>query len=168
MTIGESPAGSRPHAPQGRRALDTAQGILIGLRRCSTDAAFDELVRAANTHFVPVFSMASALVELAADTVGVSRLPERALAAARDAWGPLLGASRNDAPSRQPQLRAHERITASALADRVYFGGVSADFQPLDSADRRSRAGYRPVNAQSTCYLHRRAVGRPPGGRLRR
>lgn len=77
--------------------LDIAEGILMGLRRCDTDAAFQELLRAAHTNFVPVFTMASALAELAAGTVAFSRLPERAQAAARDAWGPLLNASPKNA-----------------------------------------------------------------------
>ncbi|MEW5809698.1 MAG: ANTAR domain-containing protein [Actinomycetota bacterium] len=79
--------------PQGRRVLDTAEGILIGLRRCDTDSAFHELVRTAHAHFVPVFTMASALVELATGTAAFSRLPARAHAAAWDAWGSLLDAS---------------------------------------------------------------------------
>ncbi|WP_111512585.1 ANTAR domain-containing protein [Mycobacterium kyogaense] len=93
MTTEERAFGSQLRAPQGRRVLDTAQGILIGLRRCDTDAAFQELVRTAHTHVVPVFTMASALVALATGTVHFSRLPERAQAVARDTWGSLLDGS---------------------------------------------------------------------------
>jgi ANTAR domain len=64
----------------GRRVLDTAEGILIGLRRCDTDAALQELVTASRTHGVAVFAIASALVDLAggADKRQISeRMPSR-------------------------------------------------------------------------------------------
>ena len=49
----------------GGRMLDTAKGILIGLRRCPSAAAFHELLGAAQRHRMPVFAMAWALVHLA-------------------------------------------------------------------------------------------------------
>ncbi|WP_162936201.1 ANTAR domain-containing protein [Mycobacterium avium] len=51
--------------PHSGRILDTARGILIGLRRCPSEAALDELHSAALRHKVPVFAMAWALVHLA-------------------------------------------------------------------------------------------------------
>jgi hypothetical protein len=60
----------------GRRVLDTAEGILIGLRRCDTDAALQELVTASRTHGVAVLAIASALV--GADKRQISeRMPSR-------------------------------------------------------------------------------------------
>ena len=50
---------------EGRRIFDTALGILIGFRRCSSDAAFHELLGAAQRHGFPAFPMAWALVHLA-------------------------------------------------------------------------------------------------------
>lgn len=44
-----------------RPILDTALGILIGLRRCPSVAAFHELLGAAQRHLVPVFAMAGRL-----------------------------------------------------------------------------------------------------------
>ena len=61
--------------PQDGRMLDTALGILIGLRRCRSEAAFQELLVAAQRHRVP------------------DKSPETfnaALAAARHEWGRLL------------------------------------------------------------------------------
>jgi hypothetical protein len=61
--------------PQSGRILDTARGILIGLRRCRSEAAFQELLVAAQRHRVP------------------DKSPETfnaALAAARHEWGRLL------------------------------------------------------------------------------
>jgi hypothetical protein len=64
MTIDWVPA-QLPLDTEGRRIVDTALGILIGLRRCSSDAAFQELHDAAQRHRIPAFPMAWALVHLA-------------------------------------------------------------------------------------------------------
>jgi hypothetical protein len=47
------------------RVIDTAVGILVGWRRCSTQAAFHELLAASERQQVPLFAMAGALVNLA-------------------------------------------------------------------------------------------------------
>jgi ANTAR domain len=93
MTTDDWATGRQLQVLQGRRVLDTAEGILIGLRGCTTDSAFHELVLAAKTHFVPVFTIASALVELAAGNDEFSDLPPKAQTAARDEWSRLLDAS---------------------------------------------------------------------------
>ena len=76
--------------PHGGRMLDTALGILIGLRRCRSEAAFQELLAAAQRHRVPISAMAWGLVHL---TCGSDRSPETfnaAQSAARHEWGRLL------------------------------------------------------------------------------
>ena len=76
--------------PHNGRILDTARGILIGLRRCRSEAAFQELLVAAERHRVPVFAMAWALVHL---TCGGNESPETftaAQSAARHEWGRVL------------------------------------------------------------------------------
>jgi hypothetical protein len=78
--------------PNSGRILDTARGILIGLRRCPSEAAFDELQRAAQRHRLPVFAMAWALVHLAGDGEQTRSFVEAQLAA-RHEWGPLFVAS---------------------------------------------------------------------------
>lgn len=78
---------------QGRRILDTARGILIGLRRCPSESAFQELLSASQRHQVPLFAMAWALVHLAGDG---GKLPHKfvhAHSAARHEWGQLLAES---------------------------------------------------------------------------
>ena len=75
--------------PNSGRILDTARGILIGLRRCPSDVAFDELHSAAVRHKVPVFAMAWALVHLAGDGEETPSFGD-AQSAARQEWGPLL------------------------------------------------------------------------------
>ena len=78
--------------PNSGRILDTARGILIGLRRCRSDAAFDELHGAAQRHKVPVFAMAWALVHLAGDGEKTPSFVD-AQSAARQEWGPLFAVS---------------------------------------------------------------------------
>nr|WP_099022754.1 ANTAR domain-containing protein [Mycolicibacterium palauense] len=74
----------------GRRALDLAEGILIGLRRCSVQQAFDELVTVARRHKVTVLAVASALVELATDAPAVPGHGLEVRAAVQVEWGQLL------------------------------------------------------------------------------
>jgi hypothetical protein len=78
--------------PNSGRILDTARGILIGLRRCRSDAAFDELHTAALRHRVPVFAMAWALVHLAGEGEKTSSFID-AQSAARHEWGSLFAGS---------------------------------------------------------------------------
>jgi hypothetical protein len=73
--------------PQGGRVLDTAQGILIGLRRCSSETALHELLGAAQRHRMPVSAMAWALVHLAGGAGKPSRTFLDAQSAARHEWG---------------------------------------------------------------------------------
>lgn len=69
--------------------LDRAEGVLIGLRRCSSQDAFDEVVQAAQRHQVPVFAIASALVDLASGH-GESSDDSAARAAAEHEWAELV------------------------------------------------------------------------------
>jgi ANTAR domain len=74
----------------GGRILDTAKGILIGLRRCPSETAFHELLGAAQRHRLPVFAMAWALVHLADGGEHSAHTAADAQSAARDEWGPLF------------------------------------------------------------------------------
>ncbi|HEY1841127.1 MAG TPA: ANTAR domain-containing protein [Mycobacterium sp.] len=76
----------------GGRILDTAKGILIGLRRCPSEAAFHELLGAAQRHRMPVFAMAWALVHLANGAEYSAHTSTDAQSAARHEWGALLAA----------------------------------------------------------------------------
>ena len=76
--------------PNSGRILDTARGILIGLRRCPSEAALDELHNAALRHKVPVFALAWALVRLAGDGGKVPHTFSTAQSAARHEWGELF------------------------------------------------------------------------------
>jgi hypothetical protein len=70
------------------RMLDRAEGVLIGLRRCSINEAFDEIVAASKRHRVPTFCIARALVALA-ENRGVET-DSTADTAARYEWGSLF------------------------------------------------------------------------------
>jgi hypothetical protein len=77
----------------GGRILDTAKGILIGLRRCPSETAFHELLNAAQRHRMPVFAMAWALVHLANGGDTSAQTSSDAQSAARDEWGQLFAGS---------------------------------------------------------------------------
>lgn len=74
----------------GGRILDTAKGILIGLRRCPSETAFHELLNAAQRHKMPVFAMAWALVHLADGGQKSAHTSADAESAARNEWGELF------------------------------------------------------------------------------
>lgn len=78
--------------PNSGRILDTARGILIGLRRCRSGKAFDELHGAAQRHRVPVYALAWALVHLAGEGEETPSFLE-AQSAARYEWGELFSAA---------------------------------------------------------------------------
>ena len=88
MTANWVPAQTS-YSPNSGRILDTARGILIGLRRCPSETAFDELHSAAVRHQVPVFAMAWALVHLAGEGQKNPSFID-AQSAARDEWGALF------------------------------------------------------------------------------
>ena len=92
MTTDWAPA-RLPLDMESRRIFDTALGILIGLRRCSSDAAFHELLGAAQRHAFPAFHMAWALVHLADDDAQSAQTLSAAQSAARHEWGQLFAAS---------------------------------------------------------------------------
>lgn len=98
---------------QGRRMLDTAEGVLIALRRCPSEAAFDELVSTARKHGVPVFRMATALVCLAGGDVPSSAPDSPAFSAAREEWSALLdenahATERHDQPGQHRDPQEHD------------------------------------------------------------
>ena len=70
-----------------RRTLDTAVGILIGWRRCSTQTAFRELIAASERHGIPIFALAGALVNLASRDVDTHPADAAARLAAEQEWG---------------------------------------------------------------------------------
>ncbi|CAM4224248.1 ANTAR domain protein [Mycobacterium basiliense] len=91
MTVNSAPT-RMSCGPNSGRILDTARGILMGLRRCSSETAFEELFNAAQRHKVSLFAMAWALTQLAGDSGTAPASFPDAQAAARSEWGQLLAA----------------------------------------------------------------------------
>ncbi|MGB9225491.1 ANTAR domain-containing protein [Mycobacterium sp.] len=54
-----------PGRQESTRAIDTAVGILVGWRGFSTHSAFRELINVSERHWIPIFALAEALVNLA-------------------------------------------------------------------------------------------------------
>lgn len=86
-------ADAKPGAVVGsdaQRALAAAEGVLMALRRCTPQAAADELRGAAHRHGVPLSTIALALVDMAACRPAESGTPGPAHLAAQQEWGGLL------------------------------------------------------------------------------
>ncbi len=69
-----------------------AEGVLVGLKRCTLDAASDEIVRASRRHHLDSQRVAQALVRLAEDID--PEADSNATSVARFEWGALLAAQR--------------------------------------------------------------------------
>jgi hypothetical protein len=78
---------NHPNRHEGRQVLDTAVGVLVGWRRCSTHAAFRELISVSERHDIPIFTMASALVTLASRGAETEVADTAAQLAADKEWG---------------------------------------------------------------------------------
>lgn len=81
--------------PQTRRAgariLDTAEGVLVALRRYRLDRAFVEIMQTAKQHGLNPVSLADALVALAEDQLSTD-VDDAAAAVALSTWGHLFSA----------------------------------------------------------------------------
>jgi hypothetical protein len=90
---------SQRAAPDRRRSadriLDTAEGVLITLRRCHLNHAFFELAQMARRHAISPVSLADALVALA-QRQPTGDCEPRAVQIAQATWGPLLDRNAHD------------------------------------------------------------------------
>ncbi|TSD93638.1 transcription antitermination regulator [Skermania sp. ID1734] len=85
MTQNTAPVPTRRHTNSA--ILDSAEEILVALRRYDVEHAFNELVQAAKRHHVAALKLARALVEL---TENADASDPHASAVAHHEWGPLL------------------------------------------------------------------------------
>jgi len=83
----ENPTTSGSNRNETTRGIDTAVGILVGWRRCSTHAAFRELISVSEKHRVPIFALAEALVTLASRDADSQTTDSAAQLAAAKEWG---------------------------------------------------------------------------------
>ena len=91
----------------GARILDTAEGVLIGMRGCSLNQAFVEIVQAAKAHNVSALSLADALVAIA-QTQASPGVDDAARVAARATWGHLFDRNRPSRAMRSAPRRGDE------------------------------------------------------------
>jgi len=79
----------RPDATS-RTTIDVAIGVLVGLRGCAPEQAFDELARVVHRTGIGIGAIAAALVDLAVGVSGSSAPHVEAF----NAWGQLLATAR--------------------------------------------------------------------------
>jgi hypothetical protein len=77
------------------RILDTAEGVIIALRRCNLNQAFVEIATTAKRHDVALISLADALVAIVQNDP-TADLDANAVRAARETWGALLDGRARD------------------------------------------------------------------------
>ena len=82
--IGAMIAHPRPTGATSRTVIDVAIGILVGLRGCTPDAAFAELVRVMHLTGMGIGSVAGGLVALASGSSSADH------ADAFNIWGDLV------------------------------------------------------------------------------
>ena len=118
MTADWTPA-QIPSDSSSSRMLNTAQGILIGIRRCDSEAAFNELLGAAQRNRVTVFAMAWALVHLASH--GDKRCTRSEISGS-SVHSPISGSAVTSRASRESRWRRANQVRTvgnSAAATRV-------------------------------------------------
>ena len=99
--MNEYPRRPRESRRVGARMLDTAEGVLVALRRCRVDQAFVELMQTAKRHGINPVNLADALVAIAEDHL-CQDVEDAAAAAALATCGNLFAVSgRDDAPAEQ-------------------------------------------------------------------
>jgi hypothetical protein len=74
------------------RMQQCAQGVLVGLKRCTLDAASGEIIQASRRHHLDSERVAEGLVRLAQDID--AEADSNATAVARFEWGALLAGRR--------------------------------------------------------------------------
>jgi hypothetical protein len=100
-----SPMTEYPRRPRdarrtGARILDTAEGVLVTLRRYRVDQAFAELMQTAKRHGINPIQLADALVAVAEDQL-CRDVHDAAAAVALATWGDLFGGSERDSTPAQ-------------------------------------------------------------------
>jgi hypothetical protein len=128
--VSDRPRG-RDRTMEGRRGLDLAEGILVGLRRYRPEAAFEELVDVALRHDLSVSAVASALVGLATGYIdGAESTP---------------GTAAGSPPDRQPRVGRPpgDGATPGEAAWATLYSRVRPSVKVLAAPARRaSTRGY--------------------------
>ena len=90
--MNEYPRRPRESRRTGARILDTAEGVLVTLRRYRVDQAFIELMQTAKRHNVNPVSLADALVAIAEDQLAkdAKDIDDAAATVALATWGHMF------------------------------------------------------------------------------
>ena len=80
------------HSNDETRMRQCAEGVLVGLKRCTMDAASGEIARASQRHHLNSWRVSQALVRLAQEVD--PEADSNATAVARFEWGALLAGRR--------------------------------------------------------------------------
>jgi hypothetical protein len=96
----------------GQRSLGTAEGVLVALRHCSRDEAFNDIVQTAKQHSVAPLELADALVTIAENDV-THNLDDAIIAAVDHAWGALLGGGASNGGDREEAQRPSMTVCTS-------------------------------------------------------
>ncbi|MDN4517220.1 MULTISPECIES: ANTAR domain-containing protein [Mycolicibacterium] len=102
----------------GARILDTAEGVIIALRRCTLNQAFTSLVQTAKSHNVAPLSLADALVAIA-EGQPTDDLDAEAVRVAAQTWGPMLEGNRANGKRYAPTSSGQHDIAPSTPADHT-------------------------------------------------
>jgi hypothetical protein len=100
----------------GQRSLWAAEGVLVGLCRCTLDEAFTDIVSAAKRHNVDPLALADALITIAEDDL-IQNFDDDVAAAVRGAWGDLLDRRSGNADTSPHQLGIATRTENELDAD---------------------------------------------------
>lgn len=93
--MNEYPRRPRDSRRAGARILDTAEGVLVALRRYRVDQAFVEVMQTAKRNGINPVTLANALVAVAEDQP-CQDVDDAAAAVAFAAWGHLFGGGGHD------------------------------------------------------------------------
>jgi len=108
--------------------LDRATGVLIALRRCTTEDASDELLAASKRHRVAPNAIARALVTLAE---GNGRADDPAVHAVLYEWGTLMNPTKANANG--PLARARRLIITVVCCPGAFAQWVRGDYPQWSS-----------------------------------
>ena len=100
--MNEYPRRPRESRRAGARILDTAEGVLVALRRYRVDQAFVDLMQTGKRHGINPVTLADALVAIAEDQL-CQDVDDAAAAVALATWGHLFGVNGRRSTSAEPR-----------------------------------------------------------------
>lgn len=97
----------------GQRSLGAAEGVLVALRHCSRDEAFNDIVQTAKQCSVAPLELADALVTIA-ENDATRDFDDAVIAAVDQAWGGLLRRGASSGGDREKAQQPPMTVCTSA------------------------------------------------------